>query len=60
MCSEKTDYTIIDPPVGPYSPQDEIKSWVAELRGMDQTQADVQASLKEAEGWLHLKRDSDG
>ncbi len=44
-------YILIDPPVGPYSPADEIKFWIVDLKGMPQTPEVVEA-IREAESWI--------
>lgn len=42
---------IIDPPVGPYSPTNEIRAWILELEQMTETE-NVRLSLLEAKEWL--------
>lgn len=52
------DYTIIDPPVGPYSPAAEIRAWIAELEKMRPgiTRDDC---LAEAKRWLEMQSDAE-
>lgn len=53
-------YTLIDPPVSPFSPPEKIRKWVEELRGwrslpefQDPENRDrLEEALSEAESWL--------
>jgi len=53
-------YTLIDPPVSPFSPSEKIRQWVEELRGwrslpefQDPENRDrLEEALSEAESWL--------
>jgi hypothetical protein len=53
-------YTLIDPPVSPFSPIERIRAWVEELRGWrtlpefrDRENRDrLEEALAEAESWL--------
>lgn len=53
-------YTLIDPPVDPYSPREEISAWVDELRGWrelpefqdPENRERLEDALSEAESWL--------
>jgi len=42
---------LIDPPVGPYSSQEEILAWIEELKAMPQVSY-VPESIVEAQKWL--------
>lgn len=44
-------YILIDPPVGPYSPVDDIKSWIGELKRMPE-RPEVDEAIREAELWI--------
>lgn len=54
---------IIDPPVTPYSPLDDIRAWIEQLAEMrataedDDTRAAVDRATREAEDWLRMRRD---
>ena len=43
--------TIIDPPVGPYSPVEEIKAWIEELKAIESSY-EVARAIKEADALL--------
>lgn len=45
---------IIDPPVGPYSTEREIRAWIAELERMPDL-PEVRAAIEEAERWIAQK-----
>jgi hypothetical protein len=53
-------YTLIDPPVSPYSPPEKISAWVDELRGWrklpefqdPENRERLEDALSEAENWL--------
>lgn len=57
-------YTLIDPPVDPYSPEGEISAWVDELREWrklpefqdPENRERLEDALSEAESWLGEKR----
>lgn len=55
---------LIDPPVGPYHSRAEVDAWIAELHdrrrlvsGDANARADIDRSIKQAEGWLAQKGD---
>lgn len=50
---------LIDPPVGPYSPPDDIRAWIAELREMAKRHAadalalqSIDRATADAKAWL--------
>lgn len=45
------EYNWIDPPVGPYSPPDDIRRWIKELESMPDSE-EVRSSIDEATRWL--------
>lgn len=47
---------IIDPPVGPYSPVDDIEEWLDELNAMG-NEDEVQEAIAEAEAWIKDQED---
>lgn len=47
----KDGYILIDPPVWPWSPPDEICAWIKELESMPQIPA-VPEALADARSWL--------
>lgn len=57
-------YTLIDPPVSPYSPPEKISAWVDELRGWrmlpefqdPENRERLEDALSEAENWLKARR----
>lgn len=44
-------YILIDPPVGPYSPVEDIKAWIAELKRMPE-RPEVIDAIRQAESWI--------
>lgn len=50
MNSEK-EFTLIDPPVGPYSDPAEIRAWIKELEKMDPA-PEVGEAISMAREWL--------
>lgn len=49
-------FTIIDPPVGPYSPVPEIEQWIRELEAMPPSEIRDDC-LREARQWLVQQSD---
>lgn len=49
------DLEIIDPPVGPHSPESEIREWLEQLRQRKQTKT-VKLCIEQAEAWLTIRR----
>ncbi len=49
-------YTLIDPPVGPYHPPEEIELWLKELSQMPDSPEATEA-IEEANGWLEEARE---
>jgi|GEM_PF-3403504 len=45
------DYFLIDSPVGPFSPVNEIEAWIVELKDMQKNQQ-VDDAIAEAEDWI--------
>lgn len=45
-------YRLIDPPVGPFSPPEAIREWIAELERMQPQDAQVAEAAQQAAGWL--------
>jgi hypothetical protein len=43
---------IVDPPVSPYSPEDEILAWLEVLASLPQDDPSVIGATEEARGWL--------
>lgn len=46
-----SDFMVIDPPVGPYSPIEEIEAWIRELEAMPPSKPRDDC-LREAREWL--------
>lgn len=46
-----SDFDIIDPPVTPYSSEDEIKAWIKDLEKRESTQS-VNDAIEQAKDWL--------
>lgn len=44
-------YYIIDAPVTPYSPPDEIREWITHLKALEQN-PEVLDAIEAAQGWL--------
>lgn len=43
---------LIDPPIGPYGPPDEIRDWLRRLSALPQDRAEVIEATAEAQAWL--------
>lgn len=56
--STMSGYTLIDPPVGPYSPAPEIKQWIRELEAMPPSE-ERDHCLIEAQAWLAQRPDTE-
>ena len=52
---EEVQFILIDSPVGPYSQEDEIIAWLAELRKMPDL-PEVKQAINEAKSWLRLRK----
>jgi len=47
-------FCLIDPPIGPYSPKQEIEAWLAELREQHSKECEsARSCIREAEDWLN-------
>ena len=46
--------TIIDPPVTPFHPPEQIEAWLARLRDMPESRERDEA-IQQAEGWLSAR-----
>ena len=52
-------YTLIDPPVGPYSTPDEIRRWIDELESMPWVEG-LSQPLEQARNWLDMEQKNTG
>lgn len=57
-------YLLIDPPVNPFSPSDEIVAWIAELEELAQRpeyeekgpREQIRSAMAQARGWLRTSK----
>lgn len=57
--AENEGFTIIDPPVGPFSKTSEIEAWIRELRAMKPRNEGAILAIAEAEHWLSWREKGD-
>jgi len=56
--SDDIAYILIDPPVTPYSSEEDILAWIEELKAMPDL-PEVRFSIAEAMNYLKMKKDFD-
>lgn len=54
MTDKQTGEYLIDPPVFPWSPLDELRAWEKELQGLDDT-PNVRDALRDVREWIKEK-----